>query len=98
MTKKTSIFEVLARMVNLYVKKLLDFCAAFAFVMVVFMGIGLPGAIVGFVYAWFNAADLLKYSMTGGIACFMLFAVGNGIYNGVKKVRKDFETCKEDAK
>ena len=97
MTKNVNIFEVLARLVILRVKKFLDFWADFAYVMVRFMLIGLPGAIVGFLYAWFNAADLLKYSLTGGMGSFMLVAIGYGIYTWVKKFRKDFDTCKEDA-
>ena len=97
MTKNANIFEVWARLVILRVKQFLEFCAACACVLAAFMGIGLPGAAVGFLYAWFNAADLLKYSLTGGMASFMLVAIGYGIYTWVKKLRKDFETCKENA-
>ncbi len=97
MTKRKSVLKTLARLLKLRVQEFLVFCGVLAMVVVMVVAISLPGAIVGFLYAWINADELLKCGLLGGTASFMLVAMGYGIYDWVKKLRKDYETCREDA-
>lgn len=96
MTKRKSVLKTLARLLKLRVQEFLVFCGALAMVVVMVVAISLPGAIVGFLYAWINADELLKCSLLGGTVSFMLVAMGYGIYDWVQKFRKDYETCRED--